>query len=243
MVTFSINASDGITAVSQSLKDDTCANFNINKNIRVIPNFVDITRFTHLAKGHFKKAIAPDGEKIVIHTSNFRKVKRVQDVVKVFNDIQKVIPSKLLMVGDGPERSNAEELCRELGIDNNVRFLGKQDAIEEILSVSDLFLMPSETESFGLAALEAMACKVPVISTNSGGLPEVNVHGKTGFMSNVGDTADMAKNSIHILKDEDTLNTFKEEALTHAKTFDIKNIVPIYEQYYHEILEMSYTLK
>jgi N-acetyl-alpha-D-glucosaminyl L-malate synthase BshA len=187
VVTFSINESDGVTAVSENLKQDTYKHFDIKKEIEVIPNFIDLDRFKKQKKEHFKKAIAPHGEKLLIHTSNFRKVKRIEDVIQVFNEVRKKIPSKLLLVGDGPERTAMENLCRQLGTCDDIRFLGKLDAVEEVLSVCDLFLMPSEKESFGLAALEAMACEVPVISSNVGGIPELNIHGKTGFMSNVGD--------------------------------------------------------
>ncbi len=236
VVTFSINQSDGITTVSNDLKKDTLKHFEITKDIKVIPNFIDLTRFTLQAKDHFKKAIAPNNERILIHTSNFRKVKRTKDVIRVFEKIQAKIPSKLLMVGDGPERAYDEQLCRELDICENVRFLGKQDAVEEILSVSDLFLIPSESESFGLAALEAMACKVPVLSSNAGGLPELNVNGFCGFLDNVGDIDGMAKHAIEILKDDDTLNQFKENAFLRAKDFDLKKILPIYVEYYEEIV-------
>lgn len=239
VVTFSINQSDGITTVSNDLKKDTLKHFKITKDIRVIPNFIDLTRFTLQAKDHFKKAIAPNNERILIHTSNFRKVKRTKDVIRVFEKVQSVIPSKLLMVGDGPERAYDEQLCRELDICDNVRFLGKQDAVEEILSVSDLFLIPSESESFGLAALEAMACKVPVLSSNAGGLPELNIDGFCGYMDNVGDIDGMAKHAIEILKDDDTLNEFKENAFIRAKDFDLKKILPIYVAYYKEIVEKS----
>ncbi|SMO62226.1 N-acetyl-alpha-D-glucosaminyl L-malate synthase BshA [Solitalea koreensis] len=239
VVTFSINQSDGVTAVSKHLKDDTYQHFDISNEIRVIPNFIDLERFKLKPKDHFKKAIAPSGEKLITHTSNFRKVKRVNDVVEVFARILKEVPAKLLMVGDGPERAPAEQMCRNLGICDNVRFLGKQDAVEEVLSVSDLFIMPSESESFGLAALEAMACQVPVISSNSGGLPELNINGVTGFMSNVGDVDDMAKNAIYILGDEERLKTFKSNALKHAKTFELSLILPLYEQYYLEVIERS----
>lgn len=235
VVTFAMNMSDGLTAVSSSLRTDTYENFEVNKEIEVIHNFIDLKRFSKMHKEHFKKAIVPNGEKLIVHTSNFRKVKRVQDVVYVFEKILKEIPSKLLLIGDGPERTNAEQLCRDLNVCNEVRFLGKQEAIEEILSVSDLFIMPSETESFGLAALEAMACQVPVISTNSGGMPELNVHGYTGFLSNVGDVDDMAKNAISLLSDEVKLAEFKHNALTHAKKFDIHKIMPLYENYYIKI--------
>ncbi len=242
VVTFSINQSDGVTAVSEHLKNDTYNHFEVTKDIRVIPNFVDLLRFSQKAKDHFKKAIAPDGEKIIIHTSNFRKVKRVPDVVYVFAKILEKIPSKLLLVGDGPERSSVEQLCREMNLGQNVRFLGKQDAVEEILSVADLFVMPSETESFGLAALEAMACRIPVISTNEGGIPELNIDGETGFMSNIGDVTEMAANAVYILEDEKRLAKFKENALARAIQFDISNITPLYENYYLEIIEKSKVL-
>lgn len=236
VVTFSINQSDGVTAVSANLKEDTYKHFEVNKDIKVIPNFIDLERFNLKAKDHFKLAIAPNNERIVVHTSNFRKVKRTQDVVHVFEKIQKVIPSKLLMVGDGPERVYCEQLCRDLEICDNVRFLGKQDAVEEILSVADLFIMPSESESFGLAALEAMACKVPVITSNAGGLPELNIDGVTGFMDNVGDIESMATHAIQILEDDKKLATFKEGALNRAKEFELSLILPIYEQYYQEVM-------
>jgi N-acetyl-alpha-D-glucosaminyl L-malate synthase BshA len=181
VVTFSINESDGVTAVSESLKNDTYEEFEIISNIQVIPNFIDLERFKKLRKDHFKIAICPHGEKLLMHTSNFRKVKRIEDVVRVFHLVNQKIPSKLLLVGDGPERTSIEMLCRELGVQNDVRFLGKLDVIEEVLSLADIFLLLSEKESFGLAALEAMACEVPVISSNAGGIPEVNVHGVTGL--------------------------------------------------------------
>ena len=239
VVTFSINQSDGVTTVSEDLKEDTYNHFEITKEIKVIPNFIDFTRFSLQAKDHFKKAIAPNNERILIHTSNFRKVKRTADVIRIFEKVQAVIPSKLLMVGDGPERAYDEQLCRSLNICENVRFLGKQDAVEEILSVSDLFLMPSESESFGLAALEAMACKVPAITTNAGGLPELNVDGFCGYMSNVGDVEAMAAHAIEILKDDETLNRFKENAFKRAQDFDLKKILPVYIDYYKEVIENS----
>jgi N-acetyl-alpha-D-glucosaminyl L-malate synthase BshA len=241
VVTFSINKSDGVTAVSEHLRKDTFEFFEIENEIRVIPNFIDLTRFSLKAKDHFKKAIAPSGEKILIHTSNFRKVKRTQDVIRIFAKVIQKIPSKLLMVGDGEERADCEQLCRDLGVGDNVRFLGKQDAIEEILSVSDLFLMPSQSESFGLAALEAMACKVPVISSNAGGLPELNVEGVTGFLREVGDVDGMAEKAIYILENDARLKTFKENALARAKEFDLSIILPIYESYYVEVIEKSKT--
>lgn len=243
VVEFSINNSDGVTAVSESLKKQTLDTFKIEKDIRVIYNFIDFSRFQRLNKEHFRKAIAPNGEKIVAHTSNFRKVKRVDDVVRIFQKIREKLPSKLLLIGDGPERPHLEDLCRKLGICDDVRFLGKQDAVEELLAVSDLFLIPSENESFGLAALEAMACEVPVVSTNIGGLPEVNIHGKTGYLSEVGDVESMARHSVSILKDEKVLAEFRKHALAQAKRFDIENILPQYEEYYEEVREKAFSLK
>jgi N-acetyl-alpha-D-glucosaminyl L-malate synthase BshA len=237
VVTFSINKSDGITTVSQSLKDDTLNHFDITGEIKVIPNFIDFERFSLKPKDHFKKAIAPNNERILIHTSNFRKVKRTSDIILMFHKIIQKVPSKLLMVGDGPERAYDEQLCRDLGIEADVRFLGKQDAVEEILSVSDLFLMPSESESFGLAALEAMACKVPVITSNAGGLPELNINGYCGYMSNVGDVDDMARKSISILENDEVLQRFKENAFTRAQEFDLKKILPVYVDYYNAVIE------
>ncbi|HRG87588.1 MAG TPA: N-acetyl-alpha-D-glucosaminyl L-malate synthase BshA [Chitinophagales bacterium] len=243
VVEYSINHSDGITSVSQSLKDDTYTNFSITREIEVIPNFIDFSRFKKTNKDHFKKAIAPNGERILTHVSNFRKVKRVEDVVKMFEIVHKAVPSKLFLVGDGPERMGIEMLCRNLKICDDVRFLGKQEAVEELLAVSDLFLLPSETESFGLAALEAMAVEVPVISSNAGGIPEINIHGKTGFMSNVGDYVDMAKNAIYILQDDNRLKEFKHNALQQARTFDIENILPRYEAYYKRVITLHNDLE
>lgn len=239
VVTFSINQSDGVTAVSNNLKEETLNYFDIKREIRVIPNFVDLSRFSLKPRQHFKQAIAPGDERILVHTSNFRKVKRTTDVIRIFKKVQEKIPSKLLMVGDGPERTHAEQLSRELGVDKDIRFLGKQDAIEEILSVSDLFIIPSGSESFGLAALEAMACKVPVISSNTGGLPELNIDGITGYLSDVGDVDSMAMNAIHILEDRDRLDRFKEAALERAKDFQLANIMPLYEQYYQKVISGS----
>ena len=239
VVEFSINKSDGVTAVSQNLKDDTLRLFNIQRDIQVIYNFIDFDRFRKTNKEHFKKIIAPDGERILAHTSNFRKVKRVEDVVRIFKQVNEKVPSKLLMIGDGPERQNVERLTRDLGLMHEVRFLGKQDAIEELLAICDLFVIPSESESFGLAALEAMACEVPVISSNSGGLPEVNIHGVTGFLSFPGDVDEMAHYAIQLLSDEEMLQKFRANALAQAKRFDINNILPHYEAYYQEVLERS----
>ncbi len=236
VVTFSINQSDGITSVSQSLKDDTYANFEIVKDIEVIPNFIDFSRFKKLDKEHFRKVIAKNGEKIIVHTSNFRKVKRVEDVVKVFCLIKDQMPAKLLLIGDGPERQNLEKLTRQVCMEEDVYFLGKQEAVEELLAIADLFILPSETESFGLAALEAMACEVPVISTNTGGIPEINIQGVTGYLSDVGDVADMAKNALLILKDEETLIQFKKNAIMQANKFSLDNILPQYEAYYKKVL-------
>ncbi len=239
VVEYSINHSDGITSVSKSLRDDTYKNFRITRDIEVIPNFIDFSRFKKTDKDHFKKAIAPGGERILIHVSNFRKVKRVEDVIMMFDKVLKKVPSKLLLVGDGPERMNIEMLCRKLGNCDQVRFLGKQDAVEDLLAISDLFILPSETESFGLAALEAMACQVPVISSNAGGIPEININGKTGYMSNVGDYEHMAMNAIHILESDERLKEFKDNAYAHAQTFDIENILPQYERYYERTLHSN----
>jgi N-acetyl-alpha-D-glucosaminyl L-malate synthase BshA len=236
VVEFAINESDAVTSVSKSLSDDTYKNFNVTKSIEVIPNFIDLVRFSKQPKEHFKRAIAPDGEKLLVHASNFRKVKRVSDVIKVFNLVREVIPTKLILIGDGPERVNIEQECRDSKFCDDIRFLGKQEAVEEILSICDLFVLPSETESFGLAALEAMACQVPVISTNTGGLPELNIQGKTGFMSNVGDVEDMAKNAISILQDEKRLAQFKQNAVAHARDFDIDKIMPVYEKLYESVI-------
>ncbi len=238
VVTFSINQSDGVTAVSHDLRKQTYEFFNITNEIEVIPNFIDLKKFKKQKKDHFKKAICPNGEMLIVHTSNFRKVKRIGDIIQIFNNIHQQMPSKLLMIGDGPERAKAEKLSKELGIEHDIRFLGKLEAVEEVLSVADLFLMPSEKESFGLAALEAMACEVPVISSNTGGIPELNIHGVTGFLSNVGDVEDMTKNALYIL-DKDNLPTFKANALSQAKKFDIANILPLYENYYQKIIEKT----
>ncbi len=235
VVTFSINESDGVTTVSDDLRRDTYKHFKINREIDVIPNFVDLTRFRRQQKDHFKLAICPNGEKLIVHTSNFRRVKRIDDAVMMFQKIQAQIPAKLLLVGDGPERARIERLCRDLGIYDNVRLLGKLDAVEEVLSVADLFLMPSETESFGLAALEAMACEVPVISSNAGGLPELNIQGETGFLSNVGDVDDMARNALFVLQDEN-LPRFRANALAQANQFELAKILPMYEALYQRVV-------
>ncbi len=236
VVAFSINESDAITAVSENLRDETYDIFDIKKEIEVIPNFVDLNRFSKKAIDPFRKVIAPNNERIVVHASNFRKIKRVMDVVKIFEEIRKKLPAKLLFVGDGPDRHDAEILSREMGIYDDIRFIGKQEQIEEILAVSDLFILPSEYESFGLAALEAMAAGVPLISSDAGGLPEINIQGKTGFMSAVGDVDSMSLNAIAILENDDTLKIFKANAAEQAKKFDIHHIVPIYEKLYDRFL-------
>lgn len=237
VVSYSINESDAVTSVSESLKQQTYEFFHVDNEIYVVPNFIDFTRFSKKPKEHFKKAIAPFGERILVHTSNFRKVKRVDDVIRVFSLVKEKIPSKLLLIGDGPERMHIEKLCRELDICEKITFLGKQEMVEEILSVCDLFILPSESESFGLAALEAMACQVPVISTNSGGIPELNEHGYTGFNSEIGDVEDMAKNALHILEDDERLAEFKANALKHAHKFDINKILKNYEAIYASVLD------
>jgi N-acetyl-alpha-D-glucosaminyl L-malate synthase BshA len=236
VVTFSINESDAITAVSENLKQETLSSFDIEKEIHVITNFVDIKRFSQSNKDHFRKMLAPNGEKILAHVSNFRKVKRVEDVIYTFKKVRSAIPCKLLMIGDGPERQTMEQLCRELGTCDDIRFLGKQDKLEEILSITDLFMLPSAYESFGLAALEAMACRVPVISSNAGGIPEINIHGVTGYLTDVGDIESMAKYSLELLRDETKLEQFKENALNQAQKFHINQIIPLYEALYEKVL-------
>lgn len=236
VVTFSMNESDAITAVSQNLRDETYRNFKMEKDIEVIYNFVDVKRFNRKPFDAFKKVIAPNGEKILMHASNFRKVKRVEDVVKIFVNVNKEIPSKLLFVGDGPERPAIERQCRDSAAHADIRFLGKQEQMEDILAVSDLFLLTSDYESFGLAALEAMAAEVPVISTNAGGLPEINIDGYSGYLSDVGDVETMSKNAMNILKDEKVLAGFKKNALAQAWKFDILNIIPEYETLYKKFI-------
>lgn len=239
VVTFSINESDAITAVSDNLREETYRSFKITKEIEVIHNFVDVARFSKKPIDAFRQVIAPAGEKIIVHASNFRKVKRVQDVVKIFAEIRKHMPAKLLMVGDGPERPAMEDLAKTLDVFDDVRFLGKQEQMEEILVVSDLFLLPSEYESFGLAALEAMAAGMPVISTNAGGLPEINIHGQTGYLANVGDVQSMGNYAVEILSDPDKLAAFKKNAFEQANRFDIHNIIPIYEKLYSRFCRLD----
>lgn len=237
VVTFSINQSDAITAVSDNLREETFRYFKIEKDIHVINNFVDVTRFQKKPIDAFRRVIAPNGEKILLHASNFRRIKRVQDVVQIFSEVHKNVPSKLLFVGDGPDRPMAEELARELGICDDIRFVGRQEQMEDILAIADLFLLTSEYESFGLAALEAMASGVPVISTNAGGLPEINVDGVTGYLAPVGDVKQMSARAIEILSNEETLEQFKANARAHAEKFDQHNIVPIYEELYESCLK------
>ena len=236
VVTFSINQSDGVTSVSADLRRETYEYFAIEKDITVIPNFIDLHRFKKQEKSHFRAAIAPDGEKLLVHTSNFRTVKRVEDVLKIFVGVREQIPAKLLLVGDGPDRNRMEKMARDLDVHRDLRFLGKLEAVEEVLSVGDLFLMPSENESFGLAALEAMACEVPVVSTNAGGIPELNVHGVTGMLSEIGDVDDMVKNALYVLADEN-LPRFKAAARARAEEFAVENIVPLYEECYKRAIE------
>jgi len=235
VIEYAINQSDAVTAVSQNLKDETLLNFKIKDEIKVIPNFIDMSLYNQDCNQILRDKFAKKEEPILVHISNFRKVKRVKDVVKIFEKVNKQVTSKLLMIGDGPERLKAEQLCRKLGIAKQVRFLGKLKVIEKFLCIADVFVLPSETESFGLVALEAMASKVAVISTNSGGLPEVNIDGNTGYLSDVGDVNKMANDTFDLLKNAEKLNVFKNNALAHAKTFDLPNILPQYEAVYQEL--------
>lgn len=236
-VTFSINKSDVVTSVSQSLKDETLSKFKIKKEIHVIPNFIELDKIRNENQiSCHRSFMAKKEERIITHISNFRRVKRIPDIIKIFYKIQQKIPAKLMMVGDGPEKEKAEQLCEELGISDKVIFFGNSNEIDQILSYSDLFLLPSETESFGLAALEAMAWSVPVISSNSGGLPEVNFDGESGYLSDVGDVDNMAENALKILSDDKSLAGFRERALNVAQRFDIKNILPLYEELYHKAI-------
>ena len=238
VVTFSINKSDGVTAVSEYLRAETCKRFKIEKKIEVIPNFIDLVRFSKSEKSHFKKALCPNGEKVLVHVSNFREVKRVSDTVELFHTVlQSGIPAHLLLVGDGPDRPKVESRCRELKICGKVRFLGKQEKIEDILSIADLFLIPSGSETFGLAALEAMSCSVPVISSDIGGLPELNIHGETGYLCELGDTDTMGDYAISILRDEQLHRHLSENARKRAEVFELNLVVDRYEAYYHSVME------
>jgi L-malate glycosyltransferase len=237
VVTFSMEESDALTAVSNNLREETYKNFDIKKEIEVIYNFVDVKRFHKKPVDAFKKLIAPNKERIIVHASNFRKVKRVDDVINTFLLINAQIPSKMLLLGDGPERPFAESICRDCVAADNIKFLGKQEQMEDILPIADLFLLTSEYESFGLSALEAMAAEVPVISTNAGGLPEININGVSGYMSAVGDVIDMSKKAISILEDDAVLQQFRGNALAQANKFDIDNIVPKYEELYQRMIK------
>lgn len=236
VIRFSLNHSNAITSVSESLKKDTLSTFKIDNKITVIPNFINIKEYEVAMEHCIKRKYAPNGEKLLVHISNFRKVKRVEDVVHIFDLVKKQLPAKLILVGDGPEKAAIEQLCRQLNMNHEVIHLGKIADPKEILNVADLFLLPSETESFGLSALEAMAMRVPVISTNSGGLPEVNINGRTGFLSRVGDVEEMAANALKLLKDNALMEQFKQNAFTQAKKFDIEKILPLYEKIYQQTM-------
>ncbi|MDO8998772.1 MAG: N-acetyl-alpha-D-glucosaminyl L-malate synthase BshA [Bacteroidota bacterium] len=236
VIRFSLNHSNALTSVSESLKKDTLSTFKIDNKISVIPNFINLSEYETPLQNCNKRVYAPNDERILVHISNFRKVKRVEDVIAIFERVKKEVPCKLLLVGDGPEKAAIDQLCRQLNISHDVINLGKIADPKEILSVADLFILPSETESFGLSALEAMAMKVPVISTNSGGLPEVNINGKTGYLSEVGNVEEMANNALKLLTDEKLFNQFRENAFAQAKKFDIVNILPMYEKLYHQLV-------
>lgn len=236
---FSIEKSDGVTAVSKFLKDKTQQQYKIDKDIEVIPNFIDIEKYKREDDEKtkcFKKNFAPNDEKILIHTSNFRPLKRVQDVIKIFNEVKKKVDSKLILIGDGPDRSECERYSRELGIFEDIKFMGKQDALVEILSVGDIFIIPSQSESFGLSALEAMACGVPVISSSVGGLPELNLHGETGYIAEIGDVDRMAKYTIELLTNQKRYDILSTNARKRAEDFSEEKIVPMYEKFYEKII-------
>jgi L-malate glycosyltransferase len=239
VISFAINKSDAVTAVSHSLRLDTYKLFGINREIEVIPNFINFEKASSPDNVGLRNEYASDNEKVLVHISNFRPVKRVNDVVEIFAGVRGVIPSKLIMVGDGPDRTKCEQYCREHGLCNDVIFLGNVKNPMDVLSIADIFLLPSESESFGLSALEAMALGVPVISTNTGGLPEVNRHGVTGMMSDVGDVADMIKNSVFLLSDEARLKKFRKKALERAHDFSIERILPQYESVYTSVLQTA----
>ena len=236
VIEYAINKSDAITSVSLNLKKETLKHFRIENEIEVIPNFIDMNLYSNKSDDNLRNKIASKEEKILIHISNFRKVKRIEDVILIYNKVQKKVPAKLLMIGDGPERLKAERLCRDLGIWNKVQFMGKLKSVEQFLSISDVFLLPSETESFGLVALEAMASGTPVVSSNSGGLPEINVESETGFMADVADVEKMSEKTISLLSDEQMLSSFKENSYKHAQSFDLPNILPLYENLYSKLI-------
>jgi len=235
VIEYAINMSDAVTVVSEDLKQETLRYFNIQKEIQIIPNFIDMSLYQQKVDKNLRSDFAKEEEFLITHISNFRKVKRVNDVIKIFEKVSKHMDVKLLMIGDGPERIKAEEFCRKLGLQKKVRFLGKLRVIENMLAISDIFVLPSETESFGLVALEAMASRTAVISTNSGGISEVNIDGKTGFLSNVGDVEKMAKDTITLLKDSKLLNNFKSYAVDHAKSFNLENVLPKYNDIYQKL--------
>jgi len=237
VINFSINKSNMVTAVSESLKNETNELFEIKNKIKVIPNFICIEEYKLDNNDFYKKRFAPNNEKIICHISNFRKVKRIEDVLLSFEIISKEVDVKLILVGDGPERSALEKISRESKFKNNIYFLGSLKSTKEVLNISDLFFLPSSTESFGLSALEAMACSVPVIATKTGGIPEVVIHGESGYLSEVGDVKEMSKKAIEILSDENKLSLFKENALKQALKFDVKEILPRYERLYEECIE------
>ncbi len=241
VVAHSINRSDGVTAVSRFLKEETMRVFDIKRDIEIIPNFVDTHRFRRLNKEHFKRALCPNGEKVIVHVSNFRPLKRVPDVIRIFAHLhRRGLKARLLLVGDGPERPTTEQLARELGVHAEVSFLGKQEPVEEILSIADVFLMTSASETFGLAALEAMACEVPVIASNAGGLPELVVPGETGFLCDVGDIDTFTEHTERLLTDEELHTRMARAARQRAvDVFDVRRIVPLYEAYYQHICELS----
>jgi L-malate glycosyltransferase len=243
VITFAINQSDAVTAVSESLRADTYNHFKVTREVEVIPNFVCMLNYSSDRNNGLRSAYAPNGEKILIHVSNFRKVKRVEDVVGIFTKVRAQMPVKLVFIGDGPQRSSIEQMCREMGTCNDIKFLGKMQEPEDILPIADLFLLTSESESFGLSALEAMACGVPVISTNTGGIPEVNVDGVTGFLSDVGDVDSMASNALKLLQNDTLHDQFRINALNRAKEFDIRTILPLYEELYERVVEQSRVLK
>lgn len=242
VIRFSLNESNAITSVSESLMKETLRTFKIDNKIEVIPNFINFEDYNHAQTPCSKKHYAPNGEKILVHVSNFRKVKRVEDVVHIFNRVREKINCKLLLVGDGPERSAIEKLSRESKYHSDIMSLGRIPNPIDILCLGDLFLLPSETESFGLAALEAMAMKMPVISTNAGGLPEVNIHGKTGYLSNVGNVEEMANNAIDLLGNEELFKKFQQQAYNHALKFDVNSVLPQYEKLYERLLKNSLVL-
>ncbi len=240
VIFFSLNNSNAITSVSENLRKDTLKTFKIANDVKVIPNFIKLSDYQSDSGTCHRKNFAKENERILVHVSNFRKVKRVEDVLRVFDIVRKTIPSKLILVGDGPERPAIDKLCRELDTCNDIISVGKIANPKEILAVGDVFILPSETESFGLAALEAMAMKVPVISTNTGGIPELNIHGKTGYMSNVGDYQDMAKNTITLLSNDELLKQFKINAYEQAKKFDIDIVLPMYEKLYETVIAKTH---